>query len=341
MSDSPKRVIGRTPPPKSASPNRPAQFRRPTEEPDAEFSTPRSERAQVAQRRKSEAIGRVKSRPKHRKRDLPRQKHPQGKSVRFFRGMKSRPKHLKRDLQRQKHPQGKSGPQTRRRSDRIRLTVARIGVAIFAVLIAVALWQREDPVQPPEGLESNEVIAEQSPPIPPSQAVEMFIPAIDVHAEFQDGSCRVKDGAINPETMDKACTYTAGDRPYSLPGTNSPDIVVIAGHTGAGVPAVFNNLYDGSADHHRVQVGDKLYVRTADSGDNWLVYTATDLHDPMKEGLSEDSSIWGEGASPGRLLTISCIQPANPLQSSIRNAVVGWQFQGTSNTANKSDSKDS
>ena len=31
---------------------------------------------------------------------------------------------------------------------------------------------------------------------------------------------------------------------------------------------------------------------------------------------------------PGRLLTITCIQPANPFQDSVRNAVIGWQYQG-------------
>lgn len=218
-------------------------------------------------------------------------------------------------------------PQDKRR------LIARIGAAIFATLIVLALWPHDSSVKPPEGLESNEVVAEQSPTIPPAAAQEMFIPAINVHANFEEGSCRVKDGAIDPGTLDKACTYTAPDRPYSLPGTNAPDIVVIAGHTGAGVPAVFNDLYDGTADRHRVAVGDKLYIRTAESGDNWLVYSASDLHDPSKDALSKDPQIWGDGPMPGRLLTISCIQPANPLASAVRNAVVGWQYQGTSNTA--------
>ena len=32
---------------------------------------------------------------------------------------------------------------------------------------------------------------------------------------------------------------------------------------------------------------------------------------------------------PGRLLTISCVQPSNLLANSVRNAVVGWQLEGT------------
>ncbi|WP_241807368.1 hypothetical protein [Corynebacterium diphtheriae] len=31
---------------------------------------------------------------------------------------------------------------------------------------------------------------------------------------------------------------------------------------------------------------------------------------------------------PGRLLTISCIQPANLLEAAVKNAVVGWQYRG-------------
>ena len=110
----------------------------------------------------------------------------------------------------------------------------------------------------------------------------MFILAIDVPAQFAAGACRVVDGAIDPDNMDKVYTYTAEDRPYFLPGTNADDIVVIAEQTGAGVPAVFNNLYDGSTNKHKIAIGDKAYVRTRNSVQNWLIYTATDLHDPSK-----------------------------------------------------------
>ena len=103
--------------------------------------------------------------------------------------------------------------------------------------------------------------------------------------------------------------------------------MVIAGHTGSGVEAVFDKLYDGSADHHTVRAGDVLYLRTEASGEAWLKYTATDFHDPVKASLSSDTSIWGDGPTPGRLLTISCIQPPF-YQQSVRNAVVGWQFAG-------------
>lgn len=199
-------------------------------------------------------------------------------------------------------------------------------MALVLVGIVAALQINKEPEAPTP--QPADMVAEPAAVIEPSPAVEIYIPTIDVRAEFEEGSCRVKDNKINPDSMNKACTYTAEDKPYSLPGTDAQDVVVVAGHTGAGVPAVFNNLYDGSADEHKASVGDKLYLRTQNSGEQWLVYTATDLHDPSKDGLEQDESIWGTDAQPGRLLTISCIQPANPLAAAVRNAVVGWQFEG-------------
>ena len=220
----------------------------------------------------------------------------------------------------------------RRQASRPRTPISRRGLGVLLILamvlvgIVAALQINKEPDAPAP--QPTDVVAEPAAVIEPSPAVEMYIPTIDVRAEFEEGSCRIKDNKINPDSMSKACTYTAEDKPYSLPGTDAQDVVVVAGHTGAGVPAVFNNLYDGSADEHKASVGDKLYLRTQNSGEQWLVYTATDLHDPSKDGLEQDESIWGTDAQPGRLLTISCIQPANPLAAAVRNAVVGWQFEG-------------
>ena len=159
--------------------------------------------------------------------------------------------------------------------------------------------------------------------------MEMVVPVLGLRAGFEQGDCRVVDGKIDPKSMDKACALTGQDYPYELPGTNAGDIVVVAGHTGAGVDAVFNKLYDGKAERHTVAEGDTLFVRTETSGEDWLKYTATDLHDPDKGALASNTEIWGTGPMPGRLLTISCIQPANLLADSVRNAVVGWQLAGT------------
>lgn len=43
-------------------------------------------------------------------------------------------------------------------------------------------------------------------------------------------------------------------------------------------------------------------------------------------GLAQDSSIWGTGPVPGRLLTIGCLQPADRTQRSSQNVVVVWSF---------------
>lgn len=164
--------------------------------------------------------------------------------------------------------------------------------------------------------------------VPVSRPIEMTIPKVGLHAEFEKNDCRLKDGAIDPSTLSEACVYTADDRPYSLPGTDASDIVVVAGHAAAGVPAIFDKLYDPSNDHHTVTIGDAMYIRTEQSGDRWLKYEATDLHEPEKTALAQSEEIWGSGPMPGRLLTVTCIQPANPFAPSVKNAVVGWQLQG-------------
>lgn len=172
----------------------------------------------------------------------------------------------------------------------------------------------------------------EAPPeiIDQSRPVEMRIPAVGLTAKFEDADCRVVDGAIDPGPLNKACAYTSVDKPYQLPGTHTSDVVVLAGHAAAGVPAVFDKLYNPSAEEHTLKVGDVMYLRTAESGDWWLKYQVTDLHDPDKSALADDPAIWGTQATPGRLLTISCVQPANPFEDSVRNAVIGWRFEGVS-----------
>lgn len=164
--------------------------------------------------------------------------------------------------------------------------------------------------------------------VAPSRPLEMTVPNVNLHANFEPNICKYKNDAIDPSTLSEACVYTAEDRPYSLPGTNAPDIVVVAGHAAAGVPAIFDKLYDPGNERHTVALGDAMYVRTEQSGERWLKYEATDLHEPEKTALSQSADIWGTGPMPGRLLTITCIQPANPFAPSVKNAVVGWQFQG-------------
>ena len=219
----------------------------------------------------------------------------------------------------------------RQRAQRERRTVRALAVGT----IAGAFMQLMASLDTPGVEEAVQVNVEKQAPtptpdeqliIPDGRPVQMYIPAIGLVAGFEHESCRLVDGLIDPATLNLACAYTAPDRPYRLPGSNADDIVVIAGHAGAGTAAVFDPMYNADADHHNVQVGDVMYIRTETSGDHWLKYTASDLHSPEKGSLSQDVSVWGEGATPGRLLTISCIQPS--FAPSVRNAVVGWQFAG-------------
>ena len=218
----------------------------------------------------------------------------------------------------------------------VKYHVRRIAALLILFLVVRAGFKallHDEPSDPPVSEQETAVSAEPrrqaAASITQGRPVEMVVPVLGLRAGFEQGDCRVVDGKIDPKSMDKACALTGQDYPYELPGTNAGDIVVVAGHTGAGVDAVFNKLYDGKAERHTVAEGDTLFVRTETSGEDWLKYTATDLHDPDKGALASNTEIWGTGPMPGRLLTISCIQPANLLADSVRNAVVGWQLAGT------------
>lgn len=52
------------------------------------------------------------------------------------------------------------------------------------------------------------------------------------------------------------------------------------------------------------------------------------FHTPPRDGLATDTSVWGTGAQPNRLLTIGCLQPSNPNAPSTRNIVVTWRYVG-------------
>lgn len=218
----------------------------------------------------------------------------------------------------------------------VKYHVRRIAALLILFLVVRAGFKallHDEPSDPPATEQETAVPAEPrrqaAASITQGRPVEMVVPVLGLRAGFEQADCRVVDGKIDPKSMDKACALTGEGYPYELPGTDAGDIVVVAGHTGAGVDAVFNKLYDGKAERHTVAEGDTLFVRTETSGDDWLKYTVTDLHDPDKGALATNTEIWGTGPMPGRLLTISCIQPANLLADSVRNAVVGWQLAGT------------
>ena len=220
----------------------------------------------------------------------------------------------------------------------VKYHVRRIVALLILFLLVRAGFKallHDEPSDPPAAEPTQETSVSAEPrrqaaaSIAQGRPVEMVVPVLGLRAGFEQADCRVVDGKIDPKSMDKACALTGESYPYELPGTDAGDIVVVAGHTGAGVDAVFNKLYDGKAERHTVAKGDTLFLRTETSGDDWLKYTATDRHAPDKGALAGHAELWGTGPMPGRLLTSSCIQPANLLADSVRNAVVGWQLAGT------------
>lgn len=171
-------------------------------------------------------------------------------------------------------------------------------------------------------------LAEETVELAESAPLEMSIPVLGLRAGIDPDPCPLTDGALDPAGLATACYYVAEDRPYTLPGSDTADLSVLAGHAAAGRPAVFDDLYDTAGETFTLAEGDELLVRTEASGDSWLVYRATDFHAVGKSSLGGDPEVWGESAMPGRLLTISCIQPRNPFAAATDNVIVGWSFAG-------------
>ncbi len=165
-----------------------------------------------------------------------------------------------------------------------------------------------------------------------SEPVELYVPALGVHIPVGPAPCPVVGGMIDPDRKRPgfACYYVARDRPYTLPGSDSPDVSVLAGHTMRQGAAAFNPFFNVRTQRFTVVEGDELRLRTVTSGTRWLVYRAVSFHSPEKAGgLAADASVWGTGPLPGRLLTIGCLQPADLSLTSTRNIVIAWQYVGT------------
>lgn len=158
--------------------------------------------------------------------------------------------------------------------------------------------------------------------IAPSRPVEMRIPSLDMTATFDDKNCRVDGGAIVPASVDRACAFTADDRPYVLPGTSSGDIVVLAGDGGGA--GTFRSL----GDERSLTPGASMYLKTRESGDRWLKYQVTDLHEPYMGALPDTADIWGNVPMPGRLLTIARAAGTGSSEGDASFVVAGWQLQG-------------
>ena len=145
----------------------------------------------------------------------------------------------------------------------VKYHVRRIAALLILFLLVRAGFKallHDEPSDPPVPAQETSVSAEPrrqaAASIAQGRPVEMVVPVLGLRAGFEQADCRVVDGKIDPKSMDKACALTGEGYPYELPGTDAGDIVVVAGHTGAGVDAVFNKLYDGKAERHTVATGD-------------------------------------------------------------------------------------
>lgn len=163
-------------------------------------------------------------------------------------------------------------------------------------------------------------------PVAESMPVEISMPDLGITQVVDDDLCRMTAQGIDPVGMMDVCFYTAADRPFVLPSTDQEDVAVMAGHAGSYTPGIFDDVYDAENDTFAVDEGDELRVRTEASGDKWLVYKAADFHTPSKRDLAVDDDIWGTEPTPGRLLLLTCLQPADFSLPALDNAVVGYQF---------------
>jgi hypothetical protein len=93
---------------------------------------------------------------------------------------------------------------------------------------------------------------------------------------------------------------------FAQPGTASPSLAVLAGHSSRTLDTVFNRLYVQGAGLQ----GQTVYLRTEDSGSHWLAYRVDRTYTPDQAQLPYLTSVWGgDGSSTsGRLVLVTCEQ---------------------------------
>jgi hypothetical protein len=161
----------------------------------------------------------------------------------------------------------------------------------------------------------------------PSRAVEIYLPnsnpdlVISTSVEAL-GGCR---SVIDPPRNGPDVGGVFGCTDFAQPGTSSPDLAVLAGHSSKKLDTAFNRLYQqGSA-----LTGQTVYVRTEDSGDRWLAYRIEHTDTPQQDELPYLTSVWGgDGSSTaGRLVLVTCQQNDDGTPATA-NYVAVAQFAG-------------
>ncbi|MDE9364406.1 sortase [Luteipulveratus sp. YIM 133132] len=157
----------------------------------------------------------------------------------------------------------------------------------------------------------------------PSPATQIYIPNADADLRIStdvkplDGCRRV----IDPPHSGPGFGGVFGCTDFAQPGTTSPSLTVVAGHSSKDLETAFNRLY---VQNDRL-VGQLVYLRTEASGDRWLVYRITAVHVPSKKDLPYLPQVWGEpGASTaGRLLLVTCRQQPHVTPAVLNYIAVG------------------
>lgn len=110
-----------------------------------------------------------------------------------------------------------------------------------------------------------------------------------------------------------------------LPGTNTPYYGIITGHSTNYGETVMNSFYKQG----KKLVGQRVYIKTAKSGNRWLVYQFTAVYKIDKDKLGGATQVWGDKktSTAGRIIFLTCQQIA-PGVNSVQNFVGVAEFVG-------------
>lgn len=117
--------------------------------------------------------------------------------------------------------------------------------------------------------------------------------------------------------------------PFGLPGTNTQKRVVMMGHSSWHIPFTLNFLSQ-LPENGKELVGEDIYVKTAASGEFWLVYQITSHYVVGKQDATDNYAIWGEeNNTAGRLILVTCyLNPDDPKNTnSTKNIFLVAQFR--------------
>lgn len=157
--------------------------------------------------------------------------------------------------------------------------------------------------------------------------MQLYVPNSDPDLVIST-SVHVLEGCrtvIDPPRSGPGWAGVFGCSDFAQPGSSSPSLAVLAGHSSRSLDTVFNRLYQqGTALENQM-----VYVRTQDSGEHWLSYRVLHTYVPAKNELPYMTAVWGgDGSSTaGRLVLVTC-QQSDTGSESTANFVAVAQYVG-------------